>query len=93
VGKGKRIVPKSLPEKLKAIRLNLDLSLERMVITLEAELLNLGYTDINLYSGYITEFEQGKREPILPVLLAYGRVSKVNVETLIDNKIEMPFQK
>lgn len=93
MGKGKRIVPKSLPEKLKAIRLNLDLSLERMVITLEAELLNLGYTDINLYSGYITEFEQGKREPILPVLLAYGRVSKVNVETLIDNKIEMPFQK
>ena len=93
MGKGKRIVPKRLPEKLKAIRINLDLSLERMVVTLEAELLNLGYTDINLYSGYITEFEHGKREPILPVLLAYGRVSKVNVEVLIDNKIEMRFKK
>jgi hypothetical protein len=89
VGKAKRIVPSKLPEKLKQIRLDLDQSLEKMVTTLEAELLTLGYSDVKLYSGYITEFEQGKREPILPVLLAYGRISKINVENLIDNMLEI----
>lgn len=81
-----------MPEKLKTIRLNLNLSLEKMVATLETELSDLGYLDVNLYSSYITEFEQGKREPILPVLLAYGRISKVNVEILIDDKAEMPLR-
>ena len=89
MGKGKRIMPKRLPEKLKTIRFDLNLSLEKMVTALAAELQKLDYRDINLYSGYITEFEQGKREPILPVLLAYGRLAKVNVETLIDDKLEM----
>jgi transcriptional regulator with XRE-family HTH domain len=91
VGKAKRVVPKQLPDKLKRIRFNLGLSLEKMVEKLEAELIDLGYPDVKLYSGYITEFEQGKREPILPVLLAYARVAKVNVEILIDNKLEMTF--
>ncbi len=90
MGKGKRRVPEKLPEKLKTIRFDLNLSLEKMVEMLETELFNLGYRDVNLYSGYITEFEQGKREPILPVLLAYGRISKVNVEILIDDKAKMP---
>lgn len=91
MGKARRVVPERLPEKLKRIRLGLDLSLEMMVRVLESQLINLGYSDINLYSGYITEFEQGKREPILPVLLAYARVSKINVEILIDNDLEMPY--
>ena len=89
MGKAKRVVPKQLPDKLKRVRLELDLSLEKMVDRLESELTALGYTDVNLYSGYITEFEQGKREPILPVLLAYARVSNINVEILIDDKMEM----
>lgn len=93
MGKGKRVVPRKLPEKLKEIRFELDLSLEKMVEALEAELARLGYANVNLYSGYITEFEQGKREPILPVLLAYGRLAKVNAETLIDDKLEMPSRK
>ncbi len=91
MGKAKRVVPGALAEKLKRIRLELNLSLEKMVSILETELINLGYADINLYSGYITEFEQGKREPILPVILAYGRVSKLNVEVLIDDELELPF--
>lgn len=91
MGKARRIVPKGLPNKLRRIRLDLELSLEKMVSVLEAELVRLGYTDVNLYSGYITEFEQGKREPILPVLLAYARVSKVNVEILIDDAQEFQY--
>jgi hypothetical protein len=35
MGKGKRVVPKNLPEKLKTIRFELDLSLEKMVEALE----------------------------------------------------------
>lgn len=89
MGKGKRIVPGELPVKLKEIRLALDLSLEGMVSILESELLNLGYSNVNLHSGYISDFEKGKREPILPVLLAYARVSKMNAEVLIDDKLEL----
>ena len=91
MGKAKRVVPGRLGEKLKRVRFELNLSLEKMVSVLEMELINLGYSDINLYSGYITEFEQGKREPILPVILAYGRISRLNVELLIDDNLELPF--
>lgn len=92
MGKGKRVVPKLLPEKLKSIRFELDLSLERMVEALEAELAHLGYTKVNLYSGYITEFEQGKREPVLPVLLAYSTLSNIDLTSLVDDRIEIEYK-
>ena len=40
--------------------------------------------------GQISEFETGKREPSLIVLLRYARLSGVCVDTLIDDALDLP---
>ena len=39
----------------------------------------------------LSEFESGKREPKLLVLLRYAKVANVSVESLIDDEIELKF--
>lgn len=89
MGRGTRPVPKQLSGKLRKIRLGLDLTQEKMVEALAAELAEIGYSDIKLYPGHIAEFERGKREPSLPVLLAYALVSKINLNSLVDDRVEI----
>jgi transcriptional regulator with XRE-family HTH domain len=43
-----------------------------------------------LYPASISQYEQGKREPSLLVVLAYARLAGVSVESLIDDKIKSP---
>lgn len=38
----------------------------------------------------ISEYESGAREPSLWILLAYGRVARVHLETLIDDEATLP---
>jgi hypothetical protein len=38
----------------------------------------------------ISDFERGKRVPPLPVLLAYGRITKLYVDALIDDEVDLP---
>jgi len=38
----------------------------------------------------ISEYESGAREPSLWILLAYGRVARVHVESLIDDEATLP---
>jgi transcriptional regulator with XRE-family HTH domain len=38
----------------------------------------------------ISEYEQGLREPTLRVLLAYARVARVHLETIIDDESILP---
>ena len=38
----------------------------------------------------ISEYESGIREPSLWVLLAYGRVARVHLETIIDDEAALP---
>jgi transcriptional regulator with XRE-family HTH domain len=38
----------------------------------------------------ISEYESGRREPSLWVLLAYGRVAGVHLEEIIDDNLELP---
>jgi transcriptional regulator with XRE-family HTH domain len=40
--------------------------------------------------GHISEFERGKREPSLLVLVAYARASRVLVDELVDDELELP---
>jgi transcriptional regulator with XRE-family HTH domain len=40
--------------------------------------------------GHISEFERGKREPSLLVLVRYARLSGVPVDVLVDDEIELP---
>lgn len=73
--------PKKLAEKLKKIRVDLDLS--------QSELLEkLGFSDV-IFQGNISQYELGRREPPLPVLLAYGRLANISVEKLIDDALNL----
>lgn len=89
MGHGRRTVPEKMPEKLQSIRLSLELGLEDMVRKLNDMLTDLKYPNVKIYRGHIREFEQGKREPSLPVLLAYARIAEVYVDALIDNEIDL----
>jgi DNA-binding XRE family transcriptional regulator len=75
----KRPYPLKLAGKLKALRENLDLSQGEIAT-------RIGVKDRSSISGY----ERGEREPPLPVLLAYARVARVPMETLVDDKLKLP---
>lgn len=79
----KRPAPKRLGPKLLQIRLALGLSQGEMVKRLD-------YQDSPLYPAQLSNFEQGKREPTLMLLLAYARAAGVSVEQLIDDKLDLP---
>jgi hypothetical protein len=49
----------------------------------------LDYHTSPLYTNHISEFESGKREPPLPVLLCYARVASVSMEVLVDDQYEL----
>jgi transcriptional regulator with XRE-family HTH domain len=50
----------------------------------------LGIRDEPLYPSSISEYERGKREPPLLVLLKYARLVKVSTDVLIDDKLDLP---
>jgi transcriptional regulator with XRE-family HTH domain len=72
--------PKRLAQKLLAIRQQLDVSQTEM-----ARLLDLKQT----YT-VVSSYENGRREPDLIVLLRYARLTRVPVEKLIDDKLNLP---
>ena len=77
-----RLRQKRLPEKLRAIRDALGLSQSEALKRLGVE---------NLIDAYrISEFETGKREPPLLVLLCYARVAGVYLEEIIDDELDLP---
>lgn len=71
-----------LAEKLLQLRLTLGLSQAEMLKRLEAE-------EMIVYNR-ISDYELGKREPPLPILLQYARVAGVHVEDLIDDELDLP---
>src|ERR1041384_2326100 len=77
-----RLRQKRLPEKLRTIRDALGISQTEMLKRLGAE--NL------IEYNRISEFETGKREPPLVILLAYARVANVWADVLIDDELDLP---
>lgn len=71
-----------LGEKLLQIRLGLGLSQNQM-------LERLGFGD-ELFRSNISQYEHGRREPPLPVLLQYARAASLEVEILIDDELDLP---
>lgn len=82
MARGPREKPQRLAEKLFTIRQSLGLSQTEMLKRLEA--------DDRMAYYRISEFESGKGEPSLPLLLRYARVAGVCVERLIDDKLDLP---
>lgn len=74
--------PERLAEKLLQIRITLGLS--------QSEILKRLGIDGSGYRHYISQFENGKREPTLPVLLQYARAANILMEVLVDDELDLP---
>lgn len=80
MGRKPRLRPERLPEKLRQIREQLGLS--------QTEMLNrLGF---DIHYSRISEYELGKNEPPLPIILRYARLAGVIVDVLIDDELDFP---
>lgn len=87
MGRATRPKPKRLAEKLKRIRQKLGYSQTEMLI-------HLGYSsDKKDFRSIISAYELGKREPTLIDLLSYARLSDVTVESIIDDEMELFFDR
>lgn len=75
-----RTRPQHLAAKLLAVRMTLGLSQSEMVQRL----------NFQTSGARLSEYETGKREPNLLVLLAYAKAARVRVEVLIDDKLSLP---
>jgi transcriptional regulator with XRE-family HTH domain len=82
MARGAREKPRRLAEKLLHIRTSLGISQSEMLKRLGAE------DRMDYYR--ISEFESGKGEPSLPVLLQYARVAGVSMESLADVPDNLP---
>lgn len=84
MGRASREKPAHLADKILQIRTALDLSQNGMLRRLE--IAEKGYRN------YISDFENGVREPSLPVLLKYARLSGVSMDVLVDDELDLPQQ-
>ena len=75
----RRAQPEHLAAKLLAIRQRMGASQTEMTAIL----------DMNVSAARVCEYEQGKREPSLLVLLRYARIAGVHVDDLIDDKTDL----
>lgn len=82
MARGPREKPERLAEKLLHIRSALGLSQSEMLKRLEA--------DERMAYHRISEFESGKGEPSLLILLAYARAAGVCADVLIDDEQDLP---
>lgn len=83
MGRSSRAKPKRLAEKLAEIRSALGLTHEDLINQLDCP-------DIPLYRASISQYESGKIEPPLPVLLRYARLANIYVDVLIDDELNLP---
>lgn len=87
MGRASRPKPLRLAEKLKSIR-------EHLVLSQTELLIKLGYSsDRREFRSIISAYELGKREPTLIDLLNYSQLADVTVESIINDKLELPFIK
>src|SRR5918911_2675460 len=82
MARGPRERPARLAEKLRAVREALGLSQTEMLRRLGAE--------ERMAYHRISEFESGKGEPSLIILLQYARAANVSTDVLIDDELDLP---
>lgn len=80
MGRKARLRPERLPEKLRQIRIALGLSQTEMLNRLE----------FDIHYSRISEYEPGKNEPALPILLKYARMAGVSMDVLVDDELNLP---
>ena len=82
MARGPREKPERLAEKLLTVRTALGLS--------QGDLLRQLGAEGRMGSYRISEFESGKGEPSLILLLAYAQVAGVCVDVLINDELDLP---
>lgn len=82
MGTNPRVRPQRLAEKLRHIRLSLNLTQAELLRQLDVEGLAT--------QSKISEYESGKRDPSLLILLQYSRLAGVHMEDLVDDKTDLP---
>jgi transcriptional regulator with XRE-family HTH domain len=82
MGRRARHKPEHLAEKLRRIREAFGLSQNEMIRRMGAEEL--------MAQNTISEFELGKREPPLSVLLKYAEVAGVCLDVLANDELDLP---
>ena len=87
MGRTRRPQPKKLKKKLRDIRAGLGLTQDQM-----AKELRRHGAEPAIHSGYVADFEAGKREPSLLVILAYSRLMYISTDLLIDDKRHLPLK-
>lgn len=80
MGEKARPKPERLPEKLLQIRGALGLSQGELIKRLGVE----------LAQNRVSDYELGKGEPSLPLLLSYARLAGVCLERLVDDELDLP---
>jgi transcriptional regulator with XRE-family HTH domain len=85
MGRTRRPQPKKLRKKLREIRLKKEFTQDEM-----AKQLRKFGTERAVHSGYVADFESGKREPSLLVVLAYAKLIGISTDVLIDDDIDLP---
>ena len=74
MGTRARAKPEHLASKLLAIRQHLRLSQSQLAVRLDLDT-----------AARVSEFEHGKREPTLAVLLSYARLAGVPLDRIVDD--------
>jgi transcriptional regulator with XRE-family HTH domain len=82
MGTRARHKPERLAEKLLRIREALGLSQNEMIR-------RLGVEEI-IKQNALSEYELGKREPPLRILLQYARAANISTDVLIDDEMDLP---
>lgn len=82
MGSHPRQTPRRLPEKLREIRLKLDLSQNEMIR-------RMGLEEV-LTREEVSSFELGRRQPNLITLWAYAHAANVYVDALILDSVDLP---
>jgi transcriptional regulator with XRE-family HTH domain len=85
MGRGKEEQPRRLAEKLRQIRLHLQLSQQGMADALERQ-------GVNVYRGYIGLYEVERKIPSLLVIRAYAKAGNVLSDEIIDDDLNLPKQ-
>lgn len=82
MGRAKKSRVENLPKKLLEIREKLNLKQGEIIKHLDLE--------GEIYQGNISEYESGKRQPPLPVLLKYAQLAGICLDVLVDDNLALP---
>jgi len=88
MGTAARLRPKLLPEKLREIRIFLNVSQQEMARMLVSEIASQD-RKYSLQAARVSEYERGTREPALIVVLAYSLIGKVEMFSVADDNVNV----